>query len=128
MCHDRIEAGSPRFLPRPRWKALYGLAVLSAASLATVELLNAAGVVRTALRCGIVVATAVAIAFWVNHNRIALDAEDWCACAGARMTVRVVASAAPPVPAATLGVSDGSRVPRSGGRAVRTRLGVRRPL
>jgi hypothetical protein len=92
MCHDPIPAASARFVPRPRWKALYGLVILGGSSLAAVELFGPGGAVRTALRCGVVVATCAAIALWVNLNRISLDAEDWCACAAEKMTIRVIPS------------------------------------
>jgi hypothetical protein len=54
--------------------------------------LLAPGAELTGLQCGIVVAGFGAMVGWTRRNRAALDRLDWCACAGARVTVRVVPS------------------------------------
>jgi hypothetical protein len=58
-------------------------------------MLTPAGVARTALRWVVVIGGSVAIALWVRLNRVPLDAEDWCACAHERMTVRIIRSTMP---------------------------------
>ena len=62
------------------------------AALAAVETLVAPGTELTALQCGLVVAGFGAIVGWTRRNRAALDHLDWCDCASARVTVRVIPS------------------------------------
>src|SRR5687768_15771919 len=103
MCNGRPRSSRDRLFPRPRWIALYGILVLGASSAVGVEVFGPAGVVRTALRWAVVIGGSVGIALWRRLNRVPLDAEDWCACAGETMTVRVIGSPMPvvhaPVPA-----------------------------
>lgn len=62
------------------------------AALAAVETLVSPGAELTALQCGLVVAGFGAIVGWTRRNRAALDHLDWCDCASARVTVRVIPS------------------------------------
>jgi hypothetical protein len=61
-------------------------------ALAAVETLVAPGAELTALQCGLVLAGFGAIVGWTWRNRAALDHLDWCECASARVTVRVIPS------------------------------------
>jgi hypothetical protein len=68
------------------------LAGLTVVALATAEILVAPGTELTALQCGLVLAGFGAIDRWTRRNRAALDHLDWCECASARVTVRVIPS------------------------------------
>ena len=92
MCGMTERSGSPRALARPRWGGLYALAGLMLAALAIVETLVAQGPELTALECGLVLAGFGAMVAWTRSNRAALDRLDWCDCASARVTVRVIPS------------------------------------
>ena len=92
MCGMTERSGSPRALARPRWNGLYALAGLLLAALAIVEALVARGAEQTVLECGLVLAGFGAIVGWTRRNRAALDRLDWCDCASARVTVRVIPS------------------------------------
>ncbi|MBI2494508.1 MAG: hypothetical protein HYV94_20765 [Candidatus Rokubacteria bacterium] len=76
--------------PRPRWGRLYAAASLGLALLATAEVVPAGAGPRLVVRCVIGFATFGAIAAWARTNRVALDLVEWCDCAGARTTVRVI--------------------------------------
>jgi hypothetical protein len=95
MCGMSERSGRSRALPRPRWGRLYALAGLLLAALAAVETLVAPGAELTALQCGLVLAGFGAIVGWTRRNRAALDHLDWCDCASARVTVRVIPSHRP---------------------------------
>lgn len=79
-------------------------------ALAAVEVVSAPSGIRTAVRCAFVLVGFAAMAAWVRLNRVALDQQNWCACAGKTITVRVIASRRPerqPVPAPLpIGASD----------------------
>ena len=92
MCGMNERSGEPRALPRPRWGGLYALAGLMLAALAAVETLVGPGAELTALRCGLVLTGFGAMVGWARRNRTALDHVDWCECASARVTVRVIPS------------------------------------
>ena len=68
------------------------MAGLMLAALAIAEMLVAPGAELTALQCGVVVASFAGIVGWTRRNREALDRMDWCDCAGARVTMRVIPS------------------------------------
>src|SRR5262245_37254464 len=92
MCGVSERSGRSRALPRPGWSGRYAVAGLMLAALAIAETLLAPGAELTALQCGIVVAGFVGIVGWTRRNRAALDRMDWCDCAGARVTMRVIPS------------------------------------
>jgi hypothetical protein len=92
MCGMSERSGKPRALPRPRWGGLYALAGLMLAALAVVETLVGPGAELTALQCGLVLTGFGAMVGWTRRNRAALDHLDWCDCASARVTVRVIPS------------------------------------
>jgi hypothetical protein len=52
---------------------------------------------RIALRCLLALGLSVAMAAWIRANRPACDLQEWCDCAGAQMTVRVIESRRPQV-------------------------------
>lgn len=97
MCDATYRPKATRAIPRPRWGQLYGLVFLTMATAGALELIPVRDGVRTAFRCGLTVAGFIVMALWARRNRAALDLEDWCACAGATMVVRVIPSR-PPVP------------------------------
>lgn len=96
MCQGAIaaSAGAPE-TARPQWSLLYWLALVTPGLLGGAELVPLLGVWRTAVRSGLALGGFAAMAWWVWRNRVALDQEDWCACAGQRTTVRVIPSRRP---------------------------------
>jgi hypothetical protein len=90
MCE--ASARMPRRGQRPRWCALYGAGLLPLAALAVVEAVSPAGALRMALRCTCTTGAFALLALWIRSNRAALDLQQWCACAPATVTVRVVES------------------------------------
>ena len=95
MCDMTARTGRPGTTPRPRWGRLYGLAGLTLAALATVEVFPSSGPPLTALRCGLALGGLVAMAVWARSNRVALEQQDWCDCAAETITVRVIPSRRP---------------------------------
>src|SRR5262245_6054946 len=92
MCDVTERSGSHRALPRPRWGRLYALAGFMLAALAIVETLVARGAELMVLECCLTLAGFVAMVGWTRRNRAGLDRLNWCDCASARMTVRVIPS------------------------------------
>jgi hypothetical protein len=66
--------------------------MLMLAALAVVEALVSPGATLTMLRCGLVLGGFGAMARWTRRNRAALDHLDWCDCASARVTMRLIPS------------------------------------
>ena len=62
------------------------------AALAVVEIVATPGAVETGLQCALALGGFAAIVQWTRRNRAALDCLDWCDCAGAKVTVRVIPS------------------------------------
>jgi hypothetical protein len=81
---------------RPRWSLLYGVVASPLAALLIVEAATPSAVARTVLRCALALATFVGMAAWVWSSRAALDLQDWCSCAAATISVRVIESERPP--------------------------------
>lgn len=79
---------------RPRWAGLYAIAALAIVALLGVQVVRPTAV-RSALEVVTTVATFVAMLGWVRENGSAIDQLDWCDCAAATLTVRVIASQAP---------------------------------
>jgi hypothetical protein len=79
-------------IARPRWGVLYGAAFSPLAALAVVEVASPPNAVRTLLRCVLAMVAFAGMAVWVRGSRTALDMLDWCACAGATVSVRAVQS------------------------------------
>lgn len=80
---------------RPRWALLYGAAFSPLAALAVVEIATPPNVVRTLLRFLFGIGAFVGMAVWVRASRTALDMLDWCGCAGATVSIRVIESRRP---------------------------------
>src|SRR5205809_2608812 len=95
MCDMTARTGRRGTTPRPRWGRLYGLAGLTLAALATIEVLPSSGPPLTALRCGLALGGLVAMAVWARSNRVALDQQVWCECAAETIIVRVIPSRRP---------------------------------
>jgi hypothetical protein len=77
---------------RPRWSLLYGAAFSPLAALAVVEVATPPNAIRTLLRVVFALSAFAGMAVWVRASRTALDMLDWCACAGATVSVRVIES------------------------------------
>ena len=92
MCGVSEPSRRSRALARPGWGGLYAVAGLMFTALAIVETLVAPGAELTALQCGIVVAGFAGIVGWTRRSRAAFDRMDWCDCASARVTIRVIPS------------------------------------
>jgi hypothetical protein len=93
MCETR---GTPEAtLRQPRWGVLYAATLPQIAALGAVEVVQSPPAVRVALRCLLALGVFVAMALWLRANRPAFDLRNWCDCAGARMTIRVIESRRP---------------------------------
>jgi hypothetical protein len=77
---------------RPGWGALCGLMLVVLTVLAGVEASQVAEGVRTSLAFAVVLAGFAVTKLWVHRNRAALDLQEWCACAGEKVTVRLIHS------------------------------------
>src|SRR5215470_9151554 len=95
MCDEsRVRTDAPR-VPRVQWSHLYGVLVVMAGALASVEFAGPASVARAVLRGGIALAAFATMALWLRANRAAFDYADWCECAAEKITVRVIPSCRP---------------------------------
>ena len=97
---------------RPRWGLLYATALPQVAGLVVVEAVHPTVAVRVTLRLLLALGIFATMSMWIRANRPAIDLQDWCDCAGQRMTIRVIESrrplALPPVePAPLVSVSAG---------------------
>jgi hypothetical protein len=91
MC-DGAVAGRGVASVRPRWGVLYlTLAGATTAALAT----DLAGLARPWPATAHAAFAALAVAtlwLWIRHEAVRLDQTDWCACAPATVTMRVIPS------------------------------------
>ena len=89
--------------PRPSWAVLYAVAI---ASVGLVGLAQSVTVIvwRAALSLVILFAATVASLAWIHGNRVALDRQEWCACARTSIRVRIVGA-----DAATVGDEEPER-------------------
>ena len=102
MCHRSVFADSPPETERrPRWSLLYGVVAPQLTALALVELAASPNVTRAVLRSVLALGTFAGMAVWLRANQAAFDLQQWCACAGATMTVRIVESRRPASPLPT---------------------------
>ena len=92
MCGLTERSRGSRTTPRPQWAGLYVLVMLMLAALAVVEALVSPGAKLSMLRCGLVLGGFGTMARWTRRNRAALDHLDWCDCASARVTMRLIPS------------------------------------
>ena len=95
MCDITTASRRARTPQRPRWGLLYGLVTLMLAALAAVEFVTSPGAARTVLQCGLTLGGFGAMGLWARLNRRAIDQQDWCECAGEKVTVRVISSRRP---------------------------------
>jgi hypothetical protein len=75
--------------PKPCWGALYTIAATSVGLVAATQSITVL-VWRAAVSVVLLLAATAASLAWVRGNRVALDQREWCACAGASVSVRVV--------------------------------------
>ena len=95
MCNEtQVRRDAPR-LQRVRWSRLYGILVVMASALTSVDVFGPAGLTRAVLRGGIALAAFAGMALWMHANRAAFDYADWCDCAAEKITVRVIPSRQP---------------------------------
>jgi len=90
MCDAAARGTRAWETPRPLWSLLYGFAVLTVGALAAGEIVPLPGTWHAVFRGGLALGGFAAMAWWVRSNRAALDQQDWCACAGTKITVRVI--------------------------------------
>src|SRR5437879_334782 len=95
MCTVTTRSSGTRSTTRPQWGRLYVRVSLVLAALAVVESIASPGPFETVLECGLVLGGIGAIAAWTRRNFVALDQQDWCDCAAAKITVRVIPSRRP---------------------------------
>src|SRR5690349_18595443 len=92
MCDAKSRLERSPMLPRPRWRGLYLVAAGMLGVMLVVQALVSAGSERTALQCGLVLTGFGTMLHWARRNRAALDHLDWCECASAQTTMRVIRS------------------------------------
>jgi hypothetical protein len=74
----------------PRWGRLYAIVAAGAVAAVVTRAGLPASPLRAAILTAIPVLTGIAVAWWTALNRVALDLVDWCDCAAATVTVRVI--------------------------------------
>ena len=117
MCDVTTRARNERSTPRPKWGKLWIVVAFMLTTLAVLETSLAPSVAERVLECGLTLGGFGAIAVWARRNRAALDCQDWCECAGAQVTMRVIpsrrvepeCSAAPAEPARTEALEEVAR-------------------
>jgi hypothetical protein len=82
--------------PRPRWGRLYAIVAGGALGTALARSLLAVSPLRAAALVTIPALVALALAWWVATNRVALELSNWCDCAGGSVTIRVVGAESVP--------------------------------
>ena len=92
MCHPGYSAAPSTGIVRPRWNLLYASTLPQIVALAAVEATAPPHPARALLRWVLALGIFVSMGLWVRANRAAFDLQDWCACAGETMTVRVIYS------------------------------------
>jgi len=95
------QAGHPRVrgVRPPRWGWLHAVVAVTGVVLVVVQRLTPAGGLRVSLDVAVSLAGFGALAAWARLHPAALDLADWCECAGATVTVRVIAGRVPRHPA-----------------------------
>src|SRR5262249_15943628 len=90
MCHPGRSGAPPADAVRPRWNVLYCATLPQLVALAAVEATAPPHPARALLRCIFAIGVLVSMGLWLRANRAAFDLQEWCACAGETMTVRIV--------------------------------------
>ena len=90
---------SSRAIGRPRWGWLYAAALAPLGALAIVEVATPPNPLRIVLRSALALTALAGMAVWARANRAAFDLQNWCECAAATITVRVIESHPPMTPA-----------------------------
>jgi hypothetical protein len=86
---------SSRPIGRPRWGWLYAAALSPLGALAIVEAATLPNPLRIVLRSALALTALAGMAVWARANRAAFDLQNWCECAAATITVRVIESHPP---------------------------------
>jgi hypothetical protein len=92
MCHPGHSATPSADIVRPRWNLLYGVTLPQIVALAAIEATAPPIPARALLRWVLALGIFVSMGLWARANRAAFDLQEWCACAGETMTVRVIHS------------------------------------
>jgi hypothetical protein len=92
MCQETTSRGRGSAVAAPRWGVLYAGTLPQLAALGVVEASHSPHLLRMTLRCLIAVSVFATMSIWLRTNRPALDLQNWCDCAAAQMTIRVIAS------------------------------------
>ena len=95
MCDTTSQGARGSAVARPSWGVLYGTALPQLAALGAVEVVQSPHAVRIALRCLLAFGVFTTMSVWLRANRPAFDLQNWCECAGDRMTIRVIESRRP---------------------------------
>lgn len=95
MCHPDRPRSRPAASVRPRWSLLYGVTLPQIVALAAVEATAPPHPARLLLRWALALGTFLGIGVWLRANRAAFDLQEWCACAGESVTMRVIPSSRP---------------------------------
>jgi hypothetical protein len=95
MCDTTPQGARGSAGARPSWGLLYGTALPQLAALGALEVVQSPDAVRTALRCLLAFGVFAAMSVWLRANRPAFDLQNWCDCAGPRMTIRIIESRRP---------------------------------
>jgi len=95
MCDTTSQGARGSAVARPSWGVLYGTALPQLAALGAVEVVQSPHAVRIALRCLLAFGVFATMSVWLRANRPAFDLQNWCECAGDRMTIRVIESRRP---------------------------------
>ena len=101
MC-DTSEGGRGSAIMRPRWSTLYASVFPQLAALGAVEVVQSSSVIRVVFRCVLALGIFATMSVWLRANRPAFDLQNWCDCAGQRMTIRVIESRLPKLTASPL--------------------------
>jgi hypothetical protein len=94
MCDVAMRTGRGRERFAPRWGVLYAVATPPILALVALEAGHIPHAARTILRCLVALGVFVAMGIWLRANRAAFDLQNWCDCAGQRLTVRIIESRA----------------------------------
>src|SRR5262249_27029579 len=81
-------------VPRPRWVRLYGIVLLGLGALTAADV-SASRFARPGVDALVAGGVLAAIVLWLRSNGVALEQQQWCACAASTVPVRVIPSRRP---------------------------------